>query len=375
MKKFTEFSLLRAIKTILFIVLIIGLTGCASDSPADTPSGEENTVAPTEEPTTAPTEAPTPTQTIVPTPDEPIIYGNPKDYSVTYTTTIYNNGYNPTEVWVYLPVPSEWDAQRDLEITLIDPETTSQNVDPSNGNPILYWKLGRTPASGESQEFELAFDFTAYETNTYINPAAVQPYLTESPDYVKYTQAEPYIESDDPQIIDLAISLADGETNPYVLAKIFYDYIFENVRYELLQQGLNGAKYILENKVGECGDYSALFIALCRASGIPARPIVGYWAISGNNQTHVWAEFFLEEMGWIPVDVTIGQSESSMRDYYFGNMDNQRVILSKGFNSPLVPTAPGNYVAPILQCPSWFYWGSGDVNNFILERSWRVSSR
>lgn len=140
----------------------------------------------------------------------------------------------------------------------------------------------------------------------------------------------------------------------------------------MLHQGLNGAKYLLDNGVGECGDYSALFIALCRASGIPARPVVGYWAISGSNQTHVWAEFYLEGVGWIPVDVTIGQMEKENRDYYFGNMDNQRVILSKGYNSPLMPTTPDSYVAPILQCPFWWYWGSGDGSKFTLSRTWAV---
>ena len=127
--------------------------------------------------------------------------------------------------------------------------------------------------------------------------------------------------------------------------------------------------------MGECGDYSALFIALCRVKGIPARPIVGYWAITGIDQTHVWAEFYVEPFGWVPVDPTIGQFEADQRDYYFGNMDNQRVILNKGFNISLDPSAPGNYIAPFLQVPLWWYWGSGDSIDLSIERTrWRVES-
>ncbi len=373
MRKIINHPSVKTLIIITFLVLIICVTGCSSENIEETPSKPENIITPTLEPTSTLTQAPTFTQTVVPTPEEPIVYINPQQYSVSYVTTINNRGFNPTDVRLYLPEPSEWEAQQDLEITMIEPEPTGREADPTNGNEILYWKLGREPISGESLEFTLAFDFTAYETKTYINPEEIQPYLEDSPEYLKYSQPEKYIESDDPLIIELASTIGDGEINPYILAGKFYDYIIENVRYELLQQGLNGAKFVLENKVGECGDYSALFIALCRASGIPARSIVGYWAISGNNQTHVWAEFYLENIGWIPVDVTIGQSETSSREYYFGNMDNQRVILSKGFNSPLVPTAPGNFNASILQCPFWWYWGSGDGNKFTLERLWRVT--
>ena len=133
-----------------------------------------------------------------------------------------------------------------------------------------------------------------------------------------------------------------------------------------------GAKYLLEKGIGECGDYSALFIAFCRAKGIPARAVVGYWAETGNDQTHVWAEFYLQEIGWIPVDATIGQQRPAERAYYFGNMDNQRIILSKGFNIPLVPRGPDGNIAPLLQNPYWWFWGKGDGNKMQMSSKWVV---
>ncbi len=136
--------------------------------------------------------------------------------------------------------------------------------------------------------------------------------------------------------------------------------IVDNVRYELLDEGLRGAKAVVQTGVGECGDYASLFIALCRASGIPARSVVGYWAVSGIEQTHVWAEYYIEPYGWMPVDPTVGQSQPSQRDYYFGNMDNQRVILNKGFIVQLQPPGPDNYTAPFVQVSLWWFWGSGD---------------
>jgi transglutaminase-like putative cysteine protease len=286
--------------------------------------------------------------------------------------TISNTGFSPSDVRLYLPLPVEWDAQKELNIVEITPEPDSQTTAEPSGNAMLYWQLKQTPKKNTTKEIILDFTLTAYETNTQIDPASVQLYRQGSEEVLRYTKSEVYIESDDPEIISLADTLAGKETNPYMIAKIFYDHIIDTAEYQLLGQGLNGAKYLLENGEGECGDYSALFVALCRAKGIPARPVVGYWAVSGNEQTHVWAEFFLESIGWIPVDATIGQQSDENRSYYFGNMDNQRVILSKGYNTPLVPEGPDGFIAPILQVPLWWFWGSGNADGFSLQRDWHV---
>ena len=343
---------------ILGLVFSLVLSSCAPAA-ANVPTA----------PATVAAAEPTPTSA----PKEPVNFVNPQKYSIEYSVTIKNDGFNPSEIRLYLPVPGEWDAQKEVVIKQISPDPNSQAADANSGNAMIYWKLSGSPKINTSQQFILNFDLTAYETNTHIDPAAVLPYNKGSEEFKLYTKPEKYIESSDPKIVELAQTLAAGETNPYLLAKKFYDYIIDHTQYKILGKGLNGAKYLLDNGVGECGDYSALFIALSRASGIPARPVVGYWAISGNDQTHVWAEFYLEGLGWIPVDATIGQQSKEKRAYYFGNMDNQRVILSKGYNTALVPAGPDGYVAPILQVPMWWYWGSGDASKISMNRNWSVS--
>lgn len=85
------------------------------------------------------------------------------------------------------------------------------------------------------------------------------------------------------------------------------------------------------------------------------------------------AVFYIEGVGWIPADPTVGQARN--RDYYFGSLDNQRVILNKGVNVPLDPATSDNFLASTMQLPWWWYWGSaGDSKSVSLQRTeWTVT--
>lgn len=65
-----------------------------------------------------------------------------------------------------------------------------------------------------------------------------------------------------------------------------------------------GAAAMLEERAGDCGEFSFLFAAWCRSCGIPARTIVGTWA-RGKTQAHVWSEFHLDGVGWVPADASM----------------------------------------------------------------------
>jgi transglutaminase-like putative cysteine protease len=65
----------------------------------------------------------------------------------------------------------------------------------------------------------------------------------------------------------------------------------------------------LDLGVGVCQDQAHVFIACCRAVGVPARYVSGYLYTGGTGEvaSHAWADAWLgREAGWLSVDVTHG---------------------------------------------------------------------
>ena len=189
--------------------------------------------------------------------------------------------------------------------------------------------------------------------NTIIENRSVEEYDINSEIYEKYTKDEYKIETD--YFRQITANVVGDETNPIEQARLIYDFVIDRVNYYQMGGRLGGAKYAYLNRKGECGDYSALFVAMARSIGVPARPVVGFWADTFYGSTHIWAEFYIQDVGWIPIDPTIGEQSTYKRNYYFGNMDNKRLIMSKNFNIELE-----EYNADLFQVGAYWWEGSGD---------------
>ncbi len=108
-----------------------------------------------------------------------------------------------------------------------------------------------------------------------------------------YLLAEPFIEVDHPMVKELAAKLKDPST--ITTAENMYDWVSQNVTYSGYAKRTRGALYALKRKNGDCTEFATLFVALCRANGIPARVIGGYVchnsAVLNLGDYHNWAQF------------------------------------------------------------------------------------
>jgi transglutaminase-like putative cysteine protease len=62
---------------------------------------------------------------------------------------------------------------------------------------------------------------------------------------------------------------------------------------------------VLAGMKGDCNEHSVLLAALCRASGIPTKVVVGLVYLNGAFYYHAWNEVLLDR--WVPVDATFGE--------------------------------------------------------------------
>lgn len=76
-----------------------------------------------------------------------------------------------------------------------------------------------------------------------------------------------------------------------------------------------GVVKTLNTRRGNCWEVSDLFVTLCRAYGIPARQLGGWLYKKGQvSAGHAWAEVYLENQGWIPIDAL--RKSLRIPDYY-----------------------------------------------------------
>ena len=128
-------------------------------------------------------------------------------------------------------------------------------------------------------------------------------------DISMYLQAEEHIQSEDPEIRELALTLTDGSKDVWEATCRLSSWVAESIG-----GSINGGSALetLRRGDGACGAQSMLLAALCRASGIPARVVWGCVytpEYGGSFGHHGWNEVYVGEAGWIPVDVTMHESD------------------------------------------------------------------
>lgn len=136
-------------------------------------------------------------------------------------------------------------------------------------------------------------------------------------DVKQFLKPSPYIECNSKEIRTIASELEDESLDAWAQVEKNYVWVRDNIEYKFDKQ-IHSCLHALEVKHGDCEELSSLFIAICRAQGIPARAV---W-IPG----HTYPEFYLtganKEGIWFPCQAA--------GTYAFGEMPEPRPILQKG---------------------------------------------
>ncbi len=236
------------------------------------------------------------------------------------------------------------------------------------------------------------FQFTHYQENYQVDPANVGEYDTSSSLYQQYTRSygNTYISD---EISETAKQVVGDEKNPYLQAKKLYEYILEEIKYSYMPhmaawpRGERESEYVHELKRGDCGAQSMYFSALCRSLGIPARTTGGWQLFTGNFAGHFWAEFYLPNYGWIPVDPTAAdisdwtdkiseEERTAFKAFYFGNQDPLRCNVQLDVDEKLAPPADGEILIPLaLQQAAGTCSTMEDLASIVLANHFSISAK
>ena len=91
-----------------------------------------------------------------------------------------------------------------------------------------------------------------------------------------------------------------------------------------------------QQKLGECWSLSRVYTAVLRANGIPCKHVSGRLILPGQSEhgsPHVKVEAFLDNVGWIPIEVAATVNLRNLPlTKYFGNEGDYIIVLDQGVN-------------------------------------------
>jgi transglutaminase-like putative cysteine protease len=258
------------------------------------------------------------------------------------------------KLWIPYPVTDRHQKVGDIKLS---GDFTSSGVytESANGTPILY---AQWPAGAKSRKLTFSFSVDRQEIR-HKNLPATEPAWNRADyaEYLKPTSLGPI----DGEVKKLADDITKGKSTVLAKARAIYDWCCDNMYRDpsTLGCGQGDVCSLLRKPGGKCTDISSVYIALCRAAGVPARELFGVRL--GKKPTeditgyqHCWAEFFLPGYGWVtadPADVRKAMLVEKLelenpkakeyREFFWGGIDPYRVVLAVGRDVVLNPPQAG----------------------------------
>ena len=306
-------------------------------------------------------------------------------YKVTYSYDIHFTKEPNQQLRAFIPYPLETEEQKAVNLISCFPEDMREYLRGKFGFFYAYPFTVDSDSASFSYTCELEVsEYNAKGRGEYTLPDWERSrYLYTDEVLVKLPELE--------QVLSEILE-ASMPCNKKELAWAFYKRLIRTKKFrktKLPAMGLADSSVALLNNIGgNCIHFAKTFIALCRMAGIPAREKCGtllgypisekvyeYRSIDEPIIGHTWAEIYLEGAGWMPVEflsMAIGEvsiNEYNIKDsklkkyikqntrsfdfYYFGHLDNQRLMFSNSVKTlPLCLTkdADGWEPLPNMQC-------------------------
>jgi hypothetical protein len=220
-------------------------------------------------------------------------------HRLSYQTQVVNTATSPlTNIRVLLAFPPPFEPYQQLLEIKPSPNMSRQASDKEGNN----WLNIACPHLAGNDTFTCGYTALIRNRSIHYQPSPdIQNHAIPN-QLQPYIEPEYFIESHHHLIKDLARDLAKKHRKRIPFIKAAMRAVTKTLRY-VPQEHERGAAYAIEQQVGDCTEYSALFAAICRARKIPARLISGFAASKKKWERHGWSEVWIRKQ-WVPVDPT-----------------------------------------------------------------------
>jgi transglutaminase-like putative cysteine protease len=250
-------------------------------------------------------------------------------------------GAGKVEIW--LPFPTS-DAHQTISAVTIDaPRPVTISREPEFGNSILYARVDRP----DQPEIPVEVSFTATRQEYVHRTADSRPAPLSAAERHRFLQPDRLVPIDG-RIHQLALDVTKGKRTDLEKARAIYDYVTRTVKYDKsgTAWGRGDALWVCDARHGNCTDFHSLIIGMARSLGIPAKFAIGFPlpAQRGSGEIpgyHCWAEVFVRDLGWVPLDSSEASKHPEKMAYFFGAHDENRIQLSVGRDLTLIPKQAG----------------------------------
>ncbi|MCR4940097.1 MAG: IPT/TIG domain-containing protein [Treponemataceae bacterium] len=265
-------------------------------------------------------------------------YSDKKQYNINLSMAASDiKASSSASIYIFMPKPASCAWQREINETFY------------NQDPVILDYTGtavhQIPAMSESEENTTISDgykVTVWKIETENKKQTAKAGSISSEYCSKWTLADEIVPADDKRIKDIASSIVKKETSPWKKASLLYSWVVSNFHLLYDPRPIYSEVYdSIETGYADAYDEAIIFTALARAAGIPAIPVAGILVgEDGSSRTHWWAEFYIDEIGWVPADPAMGAGlnfpiaspEQNPASFYFGNLDSSHITISRGYN-------------------------------------------
>lgn len=272
--------------------------------------------------------------------------------SLIATVTVSNNGDQTLGPYFHsVTTPAEDHAQQRL-LGIHYPYADAYTLNRHENGVDRYMRFAWTIPPRSSITREIRFDLNVASYN-----AAIEPLPESSADNSAFLLPSQYVESSSSEVMALAQQIRDSYPTLDQQLQAAYLYPQDNLQYLEIEN--RGALFALLHGYGDCTEYAAVFIALARAFGVPARMTSEFRFTPGATfpiPNHHAAEAYVDG-AWTPVDPNLALNPSL--GYGFGYGSNTKVVLKRGDSWTWANSHPNNSVSY--------------VSNYVdIETTWRT---